>query len=289
MKQTKKEMVQESNQLKQTASGTVTIELNKDLVTLANDIKSKTPSQVRADITNMTQAIEESYFEVAGMLHRINVDMLYTEWGYKSFSDYVNNELDFSLRKAQYFISFWQYFVNEIGDEAIVRMVRPIGWSKLKYLVGILDKTNVEFWVKRAMSVSKETLATDVALYKKKKKLKDKGIDVDNPSMAAEFIAGEKIHKNIVLSPSEAEIVELALEHAKKLSGVDSQGRNLSLICQDYLSMNNSTPGISGSKKSDLIQSFMLKYETALNVRVIVIDMESPDKEVIFGRDLLEG
>ena len=81
---------------------------------------------------------------------------------------------------------------------------------------------------------------------------------------------GEVFHKRFFSVPHEmCEIVDMALERAKELSKSDSPSHNLGIVCQDYLSTN-----AFGKGDRDQMLRFLIKYESLLKVKIVILDAD---------------
>lgn len=93
----------------------------------------KDPDRLRCRINRLKETIDNAYFELAELLYMVwnggpEGKPLYLQWGFSSWNQYVEKELDFAIRKAQYLVTIWHWFGIEIGDKAIMEKVRPLGW-----------------------------------------------------------------------------------------------------------------------------------------------------------------
>ena len=102
----------------------------------------------RQRIISLRDAMTDCYFELGKCLYKIRKDALYHHWGYKSFEEYVDEEVSFEIRKATHLIRIWQYFGIELSENPeVLNRVRALGWTKASHLVGVVDGVNVEQWV----------------------------------------------------------------------------------------------------------------------------------------------
>jgi hypothetical protein len=260
----------------------VDVDIGQDLLEYSQQIKGVSGSDLRKRMVGLCRVVDEAYFEMAGMLHRVSNDAIYLEWGYKSFQEYIETELNFTKRKAFYFVSLWHFFAIELADEEIIRKIKPVGWSKAAKLVNVITKKNADYWIKKALVVTRDELETEIAFYKSRKHI----LPETPRSDAQEFIAPEKVYKSFPLTISEAEIVDKALEHAQSISHIDSQARNLALICMEYVSLNLGKRIEKNESKKEILLGLLLRLEDTFGINIIAIDKTT--KDVLYGNELLD-
>ena len=88
-------------------------------------------------------------FRLGGLLARIHRERWYIGAGYPDFRSYVEARHGFKLRKALYLASIYESVID-LG--LTWQELRPVGWSKLKELVGVVDRDNAQAWLATAAS-----------------------------------------------------------------------------------------------------------------------------------------
>jgi len=184
--------------------------------------------QVRRDILTLKNNIESSYFELAKLLYEVYENEYFKEWGFEDFEEYCHKELEFGERKGRYLVSVWYHLVikNEFEDKELEKL-KDIGWTKVRALIRVVNKDNLDEWVKQATSMTAEKLD-----------LKTKQIVLEQT--ASEEVEGEIVKEmkrfTCVLVDDQIKVVEKAFEIAGKIAKSDKRGHLLSLICLDFLS-----------------------------------------------------
>jgi hypothetical protein len=184
--------------------------------------------QVRRDILTLKNNIESSYFELAKLLYEVYENEYFKEWGFEDFEEYCHKELEFGERKGRYLVSVWYHLVikNEFEDKELEKL-KDIGWTKVRALIRVVNKDNLDEWVKQATSMTAEEL------------------DLRTKQIVLEQTAGEEVEGEIVkemkrftcvLVDDQIKVVEKAFEIAEKIAKSDKRGHLLSLICLDFLS-----------------------------------------------------
>ena len=74
---------------------------------------------------------------------------LFVAWGFTTFEKYVNEELGFSIRKAQSLRLIWFRLEVELKelDEGLRARLLKLGWTKVRELTRILSLENAAEWV----------------------------------------------------------------------------------------------------------------------------------------------
>lgn len=243
------------------------------------------PDLIRGRIIELKNEIDNAYFELAMRLHQVwnggkDGKPMYLQWGFHSWNEYVEKELDFAIRKAQYLISIWSWFGVEVGDQSIIEKIRPLGWTKVKELVGVVSAANADEWIEKAKSMSSTQLADEArSVLKAKKEAGENDATKGEGGEKQEKV--EKLHHiSFGLYDGQLGTVTAALDRAKELAGSDKKGHLLELICQDWLATNDA---MRGTKKAN-VSKFMRKFEKLLGIRIVAIDPEA--KEILCGADV---
>lgn len=84
---------------------------------------------VRRELLKLNATISEQVFDQAELLAEVKGAALYSAWGFQTFEDYVTDELDMKLRKAQYLTRIVQV-CKACGVERLT--YQPVGLSKLR-------------------------------------------------------------------------------------------------------------------------------------------------------------
>lgn len=232
---------------------------------------TRTPSidntALRELVKDLRRRVEENYWELSVALHKVYTDSMYLDWGYQGFKEYVEEELDFRMRKAQYLISIQNWFGSM--TPTIQKWIQSIGWTKAKELVGVVTPENAANWKRRLKGKSfKEMLA----LIEAERKAEDeggKGSATDTDEKPA--------RKTFTLMGTQKETVDAALKKAKEMGETDKDGNALTLICTDFLSTNQ---GI------DSVTEYLAHIEKATGLQLVAYD---PSEEVIvYGDELID-
>jgi hypothetical protein len=120
---------------------------------------------LRNKAIELVTEIGDRFFELGQTLYEIKQGSLYVDWGHQSFDEYAENELSFGRRKADHYVEIWTKLAHQLGYSW--EQVRPIGWSKLSRIVGVIEsKKDAAKWLKLAEKHSRRELETLVRDHK---------------------------------------------------------------------------------------------------------------------------
>lgn len=163
-------------------------------------------------------------FELGGVLSVIQSNKWYDEAQYKSFRLFVEKEFGFTYRKAVYLIAIYD---NLVAAGIPWEKVKDLGWTKLRELASLLNKENVDEWVKAAKGMTNVQLVEYI-------KAKAQGT-LANPGDVAE----DEAHKTSTISfkvhADQKETINAAIEKAMNEANTDVKTVALEAICLNYL------------------------------------------------------
>ena len=218
---------------------------------------------LRTRIKDLRTQIEDGYWELAQDLNKVWNDTLYIEFGFESWSDYVEKELDFKVRTAQYMISIAGYFGKMSPD--VQAWVKSLGWTKAKELVGKVDEESLPAWKKKTAGKSVSQIIDMLKV--------EKGAKSATSATPDEFK-----RRGFKLALPQLENVEAAVAKAKDDAKTDSEAHALDLICTEYLATHQGTEGLN---------DYLARIEKIFGVSLIAYNKN--DDQVVFGKELLEG
>jgi hypothetical protein len=244
--------------------------------TVEDTAKKEKAEKLHEQALDARHRIDEATFEMAEVLFTIYDESLYVQLGFKTWKEYVEKQLSFAIRKAQYLVQMWAYYGVKLAAFPEVReKVQALGWTKAKELVEIVDEKNVDEWCEKAgtmsavqlVQVARETLA---AAQIEGAKAKEK--PSDGPSLK---------NKSFRLEEGQLANVEKALAKAGELANSEKSGHQLDRICLDFLATN---AGVSKGKRA--LREFLKKVEANLGVLLVAIDPES--NAVVYGNSTVD-
>tara|TARA_B100001094_G_scaffold188376_1_gene182573 strand:- start:1155 stop:1940 length:786 start_codon:yes stop_codon:yes gene_type:complete len=217
--------------------------------------------EIRDRVKDLRRAADKSYWDLSVALHDVYAQSYYQSWGFESFQDWIETDLDFQYRRARYLVSIQDWFGKM--KPSVQAWVSELGWTKAKELVGIVTDENAASWKRRLAGKSFKEI--DSLIKSHKQKIKDDAASVDGgPSADAPAVEGEKAKKvSFMLFDVQKANVDMAIESAKAAANTTKPGHALDLICTEFLA---STNGVSN------LSSYLQKVEEATGLRLLAWD-----------------
>ncbi len=243
---------------------------------LENIMELRDNVYIRDRIDFVRRSIDDSYFELAGLLYRAFDLGAHKSWGFSTWKEYVEKDVGMSLRKVQFLISIWDWFYVQINDRSIKEKLKGIGWTKVKEMVGVVTPENADEWIDKANSMNAVDFAEQCRMFKK-------GV-IDGDDEGGEGGGGSSKGEStkrmtFTFMGDQAATVEDALDMAKDVTGSDKKGNLIALICTDYLASNI----FQNKKSSDMKSLFLAKIEALMDVRIIA--HSTSGEGLIYGKD----
>lgn len=239
---------------------------------------AKTLEEVRKKILDLKKNITKTYIDLARLLAyvreaTVNHKPIYIHFGYKTFEEYCDKELNMAVRKAQMLIEISRFVDKLLAGEknkevetAILAELDAIGWVKAYLLPRVVNNTKDFFpWAKKAKELGKKEFKELV--------MGRPSVDIDD----GKPVRFEPMHFKIISSG--VDIVKSALEHVRAvngeniISGPAGDGMLLVRLCQHYLS--NLKDG-SGNVQ-ELIKSIVANYDGIVSIRVTYDDGQTEE------------
>lgn len=190
-------------------------------------VKPEKRKKLRNYVFKLKNDIGKSFIKMGGLFYKIRENELFVDWGFSTFRDYVEKEVNFSYRKAQYLKDIWEKFKVELDAESDV--LNEVGWSKTKEIAKVEDPEQRQE-ILQDTYVSKQDEEQDTPSVND---LSNKARQANNDG-DEEVQKVKKIHFN--LYEDQRETVKRALKQASE--DADSEKRNhlLEMISMHYLS-----------------------------------------------------
>lgn len=237
--------------------------------------------ELRRMALQVKSTLEGHQLLFAETLHQIQAQSIFLGWGYASFSEYVQNELEIEERQASNLVKVWDYFGRL--DTEILEVIKILGPSKANLLVGKINAENFskheEFLrSKPSLRAIAQRFQPDTALAKSNKEGQKNDL-------------GAKI--SVACTPEEKKLIDDAVATARE-SGINAPGAALASISAHFLSSESGVSVLDNLKAAILTAGESLQTPQAammladilgsVGVRILVL---SPAAEVIAGRQHL--
>jgi len=227
--------------------------------------KDNEPEQLLHKAVAIKTEIEGKFWEMGSILHVIFNRQYYVDYGYHDWKDFCNDVLEMKWRTATYLRDIYVKFTSlECTPENCV----GIGWAKLKELLPIVNKANVKYWLGEAKkkNVSIAVLHSKVLV----------ALGKMSPDEAAKLPQALTFR----LYEDQSNNVERALELARRMTGSDSRGYQLEMVCVEFRTTYEAAEDELTKKKT--VHELLEKIQGLLKVDFVgkVVDGETGD--VIF-------
>lgn len=194
-----------------------------EMTTIAKDIENLDAENALKQALELTTTAEVTYFRLGGVFNKIKEEQYYKTLGFKNFKQYVETVHGIKYRKAMYWADIYNGLIESGVDWALVK---GIGWTKLKEVVGVITKDNVKEWVGIASSQTAIQLAHTVKDWKKAQK------DGSPANPAQSSVITTKTFK---VHADQKENIEAAIAKAKEIANTEFDTVALEMIALDYL------------------------------------------------------
>jgi hypothetical protein len=240
--------------------------------------KKKTADEIRDDIRNRAEHIDQEYLHLGKDLYVAKHCEHYLKWGFSTWRDYIGSEPGLSIKRDERLRKVWKTLVKGLG--LTPKDLHSIGFSKASLLSrdGLLARDNYHEWLSKARKLSfrdleavvkkhgkpltfhtEERDETDEEGKKTGKKVKvkvattDDGTDFELTSFS--------------LSEEQRDLVEEAIGKAELLAESAKRGHLLTLICTDFLAGNLG----SDPKERTRLKFHLRNLEEAFGVKVMAL------------------
>ena len=182
--------------------------------------------EVRERILEEAQRIDESYQNLAQLLHECYENTYYIRWGYSNFKEYCESE-GLHYRRSKYLVGIAQV-VKELNIPW--EDIEGVGWTKMRALIPILkEQMEVGDWLELAKLHSVKELEALV---------KDSKLGFDISATGGDRI----VNLSFRLTPTQAEIILDALDNAKRVAQTEDNVLALEQMAYDYVMQQSGEP-----------------------------------------------
>ena len=196
------------------------------------------------------KSISNNYLLLSKCLFEIFHGELYRDWGYSTFSSYIDEELDFGYRKAQYLVEIW-------GKVALLKIPNTklllIGWTKMAIILKRLTPETLDFWLDKAANLTVKELTQYI-------------IEGDEAERNIETSLAFARRKGFTLRLSDSQIIIDALEEVMQIHDTLDIKQAVSIICQDWLRHKEIKP------KEDTLDNQIEYLEKMYGVKLAVVE-----------------
>ena len=170
--------------------------------------------EVRKELRKLADQVRDDYIELAELLYETRSNQYHQQWGYASFSDFTEKELDMKPRKAKYLADICDTLkrLNIPWSE-----IQGIGWRKAGAISAGMNQDNAQERIE---------MAKDTSLRQLEEKMKAERQGREEVEEVARMA--------LQFTEEEHSIVIAAIEEAMKEEGVNGKARAIVKICYDW-------------------------------------------------------
>lgn len=187
---------------------------------ISERVENLSKDDVMPAIKRLSEGVGMNNFELGGVLARCTEKGWYSEFGYDTAKEWVEDQTDMKYRKAQYLVRIYTKFVEL---EIPWGKLEPIGWSKLGMLADVINQENADHWMEVAKALSRRLLGEEI----KKTRGASSGSEESDEGSSGE--AKTKLW-SVRLYPDQEETVNSALEKIAEDSGKEGRG-----VCLEFM------------------------------------------------------
>lgn len=235
------------------------------------------PEKVRKDVRRLRANVENNYWKLSEALWHVYDKVLYQTWGFASWKEYVESEVDFELRKAQYLVQIWAW--RRTLPAPLQERIDRLGASKARDIAPVVTLENAEAWLTRVEGLSTREVQKLVRgeVDAEQERLDGLGTgaaadqDEEKPQIQQKPV---KWSRNLMRG--QVDTVERAIAKACVMTASESEPRALTMICTEFLAtnMNRNEPA-----------EYLAQVEHATGWRIVAID--PANGKVLYGGALL--
>lgn len=199
------------------------------------------PASLRKLAIDLLHKNEERLYELGGVLREIRDTQAYlhSEPKYASWADWVEGELNYGSRKADYLISIRDRFENlGVGQD----VVNKIGWTRAREIARVMTDKNKDHWLKEANEKSYREVANGVKSF-----LCASNTPADRPIGYLQIP---------MFTPEHRTLFEEVLELASRITGSDSKTVNFSALAYEFLGTYGTGAAHDAEAESALIANY---------------------------------
>lgn len=239
---------------------------------IKQDIINLSLNELRQLVKEKVKSIEHSLLELAQILTYIKEKEIYKKWGFETFSDYVQLDLNMPKHKAAFYVNL----CNIMQKIPLTQQdVTELGLEKIKQIISVSDKVK-ETQLNTIKEEAKQISVSE--LQKRVQKLKNSiPVDVKRVSEVVNELVNSQeenlVKCNLVLYESIYDLFSDTIERAQKICKTDSKNIAIEYICSVFNSIT------ADDKDKDII-SIVKRLEEIFNVKIVLVK----GNKMIYGR-----
>jgi len=240
-------------------------------------LNERSSDQVRKDVKRLRANVESNYWKLSEALWHVYDKVHYQAWGFASWKEYVESEVDFELRKAQYLVQVWAW--RRSLPAPLQERIDRLGASKARDLAPVVTAENAESWLARVEGMStrevQKLVRGEVDAEQERLDGLSTGAAADEDEVKLK-IQQKPVKRGWNFMRAQLDPVEHALKKGCTMMATESEAHVLAMICTEFLAtnMNRNEPA-----------EYLAQVEHATGWRIVAID--PADGKVLYGGGVL--
>jgi hypothetical protein len=231
--------------------------------------------EVRRRVLDLKARVEQDGWDLSVALWEVYDGALYQPWGHGSWVEYVEKELEFKLRKAQYYVAVQQWVRAFAPD--FVEWVKVCGLSKARLMSSRVTPDEAALWRTRLDGKSYREMEALLSGAGPDDDGSDEGGDGEGEGSGSTRVPAFKVN----LAPEQKVNVDAAIAQAKVQAETDSDAHALDLICTDFRAG-------SGHFKDKL--EYLAAAERTLGLHLVAFKPLTDGRDkIVYGQEFMDA
>lgn len=227
------------------------------------------PDIIRLRLRTARERLFREYYQVGKDLFETLHNHLYLKWDYKTFAEFVDNEVGLSLSYAKNYIKVYDKFSRELA--LLPEQLEGVGVSKALALTDeCIDLSNAKDWIEKAKSKTTKELREEIKLSKPPK---HRAIPRNSPEAELELAKvhmdeslliddtdDQPIMKTFYLYPKQLEFIESVLTEMPSRTKSEKQGNNLTLLILEHQAQRAEVGGKTEERPQIILDGFVATF-----------------------------
>jgi hypothetical protein len=228
---------------------------------------------IRQEVLDLKNQVGDKYWLLAKDLKTVYDKDLFRNWGFESWKQYVDSELAFELRKAQYLVQIHTW-ISQMPP-AIQEWMHELGWTKCRMLLHVVTTENATEWKNR---VEGKTVA-EISEILKGGGDGGGGGEGGNSGEGDSMIEPSKKY-TFGMKGNQISIVDMAIARAQELAETDKPSNALALICTEFLSNSGTTLSL---------KDYIASAEKYLGLKIVAMKpVKDGEDDIVYGWQYLD-
>jgi len=128
-------------------------------------VTDQNADRIRARIQEISKRLDDDRLELGALFYSVRSKAIYSKWvnpqtgkPFQTWEEYVDVETHFHVRNIHHMVAMWWWFSALQHFPKIRELIREVGWTKARVLVGLVDDGNYEQWFAEARALARPDL-----------------------------------------------------------------------------------------------------------------------------------